>query len=338
MTFYFHVPSPTAGADGQLNICEHYTPAWSPDGEHIAFSGLLCDGNQEILVMDTDGELVINVSGRPSRDVAAVWSPDGKRLAFIADNENTGDLFVVDPDATHALQLTDTPANEFSQQWSPDGKQLVYVSQAENQQGLFLIDAADPDSSPLQLTDNTSQVGCPVWSPDGLSIAFWQEQTERTSDIFLLPMDTLVPANLTRSDQKIGCPAWSSDGQQIAFGKRTAIDTWQLWTMDADGMNQRPLITETFGAIFGLGLEWSPSGTQIALTYTSGMLSHLGLVPTDGSDIIWISNGDGRYSSPSWSPDGTQLVFEADSEAFSNIYRVNADGTDKTRLTGMNNK
>jgi TolB protein len=177
-----------------------------------------------------------------------------------------------------------------------------------------------------------------VWSPDGLSIAYWQEQTEEISDLLLLPLDSRAAVNLTRSDQEVGCPAWSPDGQQIAFGKRTATDTWQIWTMDANGANQRLLLDDTFGAIFGVGIEWSPTGEKLAITYTSGMLSHLGLIAADGSDLMWISDGDGRYESPSWSPDGTQLVFESTSEAFSNIYRVNSDGTGRTRLTGMNNQ
>jgi Tol biopolymer transport system component len=52
---------------------DHWPPAWSPDGKHIAFTSDGCNDNWEIFITDTRGTRVLNATHHPARDVFPSW-------------------------------------------------------------------------------------------------------------------------------------------------------------------------------------------------------------------------------------------------------------------------
>jgi TolB protein len=57
-----------------------------------------------------------------------VWSPDGKKIAYISNKAGTEDVWVMDYDGGHPAQLTSSELYEVFPVWSPDGAQLAYAS------------------------------------------------------------------------------------------------------------------------------------------------------------------------------------------------------------------
>jgi TolB protein len=69
------------------NAYEERGPAWSPDGNRIAFSCRIGPPNAvgptfEICVMDADGSNLVRLTNNSVQDLTVTWSPDGQRIVF----------------------------------------------------------------------------------------------------------------------------------------------------------------------------------------------------------------------------------------------------------------
>jgi Tol biopolymer transport system component len=69
----------------------------------------------------------------PADNTDVVWSPDGKKVAFMGVTGDTPesssiDIFVTDVAGGKPVNLTQSPANDRFPQWSPDGSRIAFVS------------------------------------------------------------------------------------------------------------------------------------------------------------------------------------------------------------------
>ena len=107
------------------------TPSAAPDGEQIAY---LSDsgGHANIWVMSAN-ERHRQITFEEDPDVAIgvpIWSPNGRRIAFVSSRGNGGFAFgvwLVRPDGSELRQLL---PRGLGVAWSPDGEELYYVESA----------------------------------------------------------------------------------------------------------------------------------------------------------------------------------------------------------------
>jgi Tol biopolymer transport system component len=145
------------------------SPAWSPDGSRIAFVRWPDQSNDlytgaEIYVVAADGGRSRRVTAsRPesSGDFAPVWSPDGRRIAFVrASEEDVTDVYVVNRDGSGLRRLThDGDASEPA--WSPDGRSIAFTGRDAD---LYVVDADGAGLRRLRKTPRFMEGG-PVWAP-----------------------------------------------------------------------------------------------------------------------------------------------------------------------------
>jgi TolB protein len=211
-------------------ICEENQPAWSPDGRRIAFfwpyGRLKMIRGEEwievgaIAVMDADGGNVRQLTQlrRPtsSEDIEPVWSPDGKRIAFVRLNSTAQPhdgraIFVMNADGSGQRRLTPWRLNAGDHpDWSPDGKQILFRSPTEELVGTNLY-TVRPDGGELRrLTrfGKTVEVLSASFSPDGKWIVFAKTGAKGQPDLFVMRSDGNGMRQVTRTGDWESAPDW----------------------------------------------------------------------------------------------------------------------------------
>jgi Tol biopolymer transport system component len=92
-------------------------PAWSPDGQKIAFSSM-DDG--EIYAIKVDGSVRTRLTDTPGYDHwPPMWSPDGTRIAFTSEDKKGSEIYVMNSDGSGLTRLTDDAAEDLYPVWRP---------------------------------------------------------------------------------------------------------------------------------------------------------------------------------------------------------------------------
>jgi Tol biopolymer transport system component len=166
-------------------------PAWSPDGNKLAFAVPLSQFASVITVASADGSHQIRLTDphRIHEASTPAWSPDGKEIAFRAvvdvrnplGSQGQEQVFVMRADGSAIRRLTTDRQSECGvPKWSPDGRQIAFDAETyapgprggSVQQQVFVV---GPDGSNIRqlTTDPQWQCGSPAWSPGGTEMAFY---------------------------------------------------------------------------------------------------------------------------------------------------------------------
>lgn len=221
---------------------EDGTPAWSPDGQKIAFSSNR-DGYGEIYVMNADGSgptrlTQLHAASQPS------WAPDGTRMAF----QSSGDIWTMNADGSAQVRVTYGGGS--SPAWSPDGQKIAFNCGFN---GIREICVMNVDGSGVaNLTNQPSGEWSPSWSPNGQQIAFFSDRDGRF-EIYVMNADGSEQTRLTHIYTSSMYPTWSPDGQIIAFASGVCCSK-DIYIMNPDGSDLR-YVPNTSGADV---LSWRP--------------------------------------------------------------------------------
>ena len=115
--------SPTALTTGGPSELSDASPAWSPDGSALAYTGLsdeTGDGvgdNYDVYVMDFASGGVRRLTTSLDQEDAPRWSPDGTALAYQRVVQGRIQVFRIQADGTEAVNLTNSPITEDQPVW-----------------------------------------------------------------------------------------------------------------------------------------------------------------------------------------------------------------------------
>jgi Tol biopolymer transport system component len=169
------------------------TPVFSPDGSRIAFvstrdapiacpttvRNAACTPYTEVYVMDADGSNVVRLTNSVGFDLFPMFSPDGSKIAWVAQRDGNIDVWVMNADGTDQTRLTTDPDAQSQPSWSPDGTRIAFRNSpaaTPDTVGNIWVMNAD-GSNPTQLTASPKVDLRPAWSPSGAKIIFRRNRT-----------------------------------------------------------------------------------------------------------------------------------------------------------------
>jgi len=92
-------------------------PAWSPNGQLLAFSWRRPDGNYDIYAMDIGSKALVQLTRDAARNERPSWAPDGRHIVFESTRTGTRHIWSMLADGSTPRQLTNSGENE-SPNWS----------------------------------------------------------------------------------------------------------------------------------------------------------------------------------------------------------------------------
>jgi len=204
----------------------------SPDGRSVVFSAGTAKAGPNIYTVPVEG-------GEPKQITSggkyACWSPDGKWIAYLAEDiiggeERFSAIFKIPVEGGEAQRIATASdhVTDAGIDWSPDGKTIAYFSKkADALTGtlnLIPVDGGEPrEICRIQAVSAQSDLS---WSPDGQKIAFVSR-----GKIWVVPAEGGEPAEVkTDVDADAGKLDWSPDGRKIAFSGDSGMDI-EFWFM-----------------------------------------------------------------------------------------------------------
>ncbi|MBY0507528.1 MAG: DUF5050 domain-containing protein, partial [Bryobacteraceae bacterium] len=141
-----------------------WAPRYSPDGTQVAFNSER-SGQPQIWVSSADGSAARQLTSfKGERVFGTRWTPDGKRLIFLAaDPKGDRAFFIIDAAGGNARRLTGCAGRDTSGV-SADGEWLYFRSTQAAGNPLMKVPAGSPESKPMLVVDRGAG---PLESPDG---------------------------------------------------------------------------------------------------------------------------------------------------------------------------
>ena len=316
---------------------EAIRPAWSPDGQQIAYLQLGTAGRKNIYRIAPDGgkrHKLTSLTGSDPwlcNEARLSWSPTGKELASVAENELDGTCGVVLIDIASGTRrwLTHPSAGQLADlepAFSPDGKSVAFLRQSSASIGdIFLVPATGGE--PRRLSFDNREVRGFSWSGvNGFVVS--SRRKGNFLNLWRIPLGTGTPVSLTDGPLNLGFPSVSAAGDGIAYvAYRDDSNIWRF-----DGHSNRSWI-ESSGS--ESSACYSPDGRRIAFVSDRAGNLDLWIADADGRNPVRITNFSmSPVGSPAWSPDSRRLAFDLRVAGQSHIYQVEAGpGHPSRRLT-----
>ncbi len=295
----------------------------APDGGAVAYTVSTVEGNATRTAL----MLVRPNEARPAAEVLVTgewnvtrprWSPDGRRVAFLAAQGQQTGLWVVslaerNPRFVAAVRATNfhIPYAGEPFAWSPDGRRIAYVNATE--------ESPEPITALGPVADRRDD-------PRVVERIQYKSRTGFTdrlrSHVWVVDVDAPAPRPLTTGQFYDHAVAWSPRGDEIAFLSNhepdpDAVNNSDIFAVNLEGRVRQ--LTTTKGCEYEPA--WSPDGRWIAHTATTRDVTtidsvaedaHLWLVEAQGGERRELAARlDRRARAPRWTPDGRFVLFLA---------------------------
>jgi Tol biopolymer transport system component len=315
---------------------EENQPAWSPDGNQIAFVRLRADASKDVDVFSLrDGKerkLTELTGAFPwlCQIPRLSWSPDGKTLyssASLTPNGACG-IVAIDVQRGNVRRITQPPigtVGDLEPAVAPDGSAIAFLRNAGTMGGdIFLVRLASGAVERLTF-DNRDVMGF-SWMPSGKALVLASRRDNGVSKLWRVELDGKKEVALTDGSMTAGFPSVTAGGNRIFFtAYRGSASIWKEQNgaiqklVGSPGINYAP--------------QLSPDGKRLVYRSDRTGAAELWMSRLDGSNDVRLTYFNGpMVGAPRWAPNGNSILFECRPRGHSDICLVNPDGQDKAQV------
>jgi len=208
----------------------------SPEGKRAVFGA-----RGDIFTVPAEKGNIRNLTATPGiREREAVWSPDGKNVAYLSDRTGEYEIWIRSGDGKGEEKQLTTGSKTYKMQldWSPDSKHLAVSDAAMN---LWIVDA---DSGQMKKVDQATndEIRSWNWSPQGGWLTYAKNEENNFSSIFLYHVADGKTHRVTTDFTEDGSPCFDDEGKYLLFVSARSFsptlggyDLKPLWT-NMDGI------------------------------------------------------------------------------------------------------
>lgn len=256
-----------------LNVRSAASPAISPDGTRVAYLSNQ-SGTAQIWLVAATGGTSRQLTRYDDRVAGAVWSPDGRTLAFAKDTSGNErfQIFLLDVESGAVTDLSRKPDTIFKfGAWSPDGRCIAWASNVRNPAffDVYVHTVATGETRLVHQADETLGISC--WSPDGRKIVLRRAFSNLDNELLLLDLASGATRVLTahKGEADYASVCWPPGGNTLYLVTNQDTEFSRLAAFDLDGGKLR---------FIGPDTRWDVDALRVS---------------RDGRVAVWSVNEDG---------------------------------------------
>ncbi len=355
-------------------------PQISPNGSHILFTrSVIADDKRSresaIWIASTNGDDEPRVFTSGKNDRSPRWSPDGSRIAFLANRDGETKIWIIPFGGGEAKPLFSSGYTISGFVWSPCGSRLLLsLGKDLDQDDEKNNDEPKPDvrivttslykgdrtgilpnrrthlwvyhiasDSLQQLTWSVNwNAGSPSFSPNGSSVIYHANPDEGdyegsyNADLFVIPADSGAVNQLTRTESRSTSPVWSPDGNTIAFSYLEGrYEKKTIYLVNSDGTGKRNASDE-LDLIPG-NISWSTDSRYLYFEANDRGGAGLFRLTLETGEIEPVIRGRFSVGSVSYSVGREQIAFLKHSETMlPEVWTASAPDYKPVQVTRLN--
>lgn len=294
----------------------------SPDGTYIAYTITEIDIKNDqyktnIRVISAHSGEPIPLRLKKNCGYSPRWSPDGKQIAFLSDQDDKHlQLHVASVEDGNICKLTSLGNGAAPAVWSPNGKYIAFSAPVINTINLR-NETVNTDRNKKPKVVKRAQ-----YKADGQGFIL-----DKCNQLFIIFIESGEIKQITYGDHASLTPAWSPDCSRIAFSRtRNEVIRYNvsdIWVINMDGSNQRIITKNISDAI---SPSWSPDGSTIAFYGKNDKqqawdqsMAHVWIIPAIGGKPKSLTSKHNRYAillqvpsitpGPMWSTNGDSVTY-----------------------------